>query len=124
MFNLFRISYCLITYLFGVSAPIVSPLSGGSGRVSTFRFCLKLCLDLSHIWQSVIRNKNLDRGQLENKMYRERKDILYSVELLNHSLMRSVIFNSFIDVIFALLFDKRELEWRRDSLLSKELKVR
>ena len=40
-----------------------------------------------------------------NKMYIERAHILYSVELLDQSLMRSVTFNPFIDEIFALHFD-------------------
>ncbi len=40
-----------------------------------------------------------------NNIYIERVDILYSVELLDESLMRSVTFNRFIDEIFALLFD-------------------
>ncbi len=42
-----------------------------------------------------------------NKMYIKRADILYSVELLNQSLMRSVTFNPFIDEIFALPFENR-----------------
>ncbi len=39
-------------------------------------------------------------------MYIERADILYSVELLDQSIMRSVTFNPFIDEIFALSFDR------------------
>ena len=38
-------------------------------------------------------------------MYIKRADILYSIELLDLSLMRSVTFNRFIDEIFVLLFD-------------------
>ncbi len=41
-----------------------------------------------------------------NKMYIERADILYCVELLDQSFMRSVTFNPFIDDIFALPFDR------------------
>ncbi len=43
-------------------------------------------------------------------MYIEREDILYSVELLDQSLMRSVTFNPFIHEIFALPFDSGKWE--------------
>ena len=43
--HLFCVSSCLIPYLFHVLAQTVSQPSGGSGRVSTFRSCLKSCLD-------------------------------------------------------------------------------
>ncbi len=57
-------------YLFHVSAQSVSQLSGRSGcsgRVSTFGSYLKSCLDSSHVSQSVVRNKDWDRRQLEEQ---------------------------------------------------------
>ncbi len=80
-------------------AQIVSQLSGGSGRVSNLVSTQatsrnQLCVTKIEIGDS-----------WRNKMYIERVDILYSVELLDQSLMRSFTFNPFIDEIFALPFD-------------------
>ncbi len=75
VFHLFHISFYSMPYLFHVSAQVVSQLSGRSGRsgrVSSFRSCLKSCLDSSHVWKSVVRKKDWDKKQLEEQdVYRE-----------------------------------------------------
>ena len=67
LFHLFRIYFCLIPYLFHVSAQIVPQLLGGSNRISKFGSCLKSSLDSSHVSQSVMCNKDWDREQLEEQ---------------------------------------------------------
>ena len=90
---------------------------------------LRLCLNLQAVWamfqdwvcvsnhvltsslQATSHNqlgvtKIEIRDSWRNKMYIERADILYSVELLDQSLMRSVTFNPFINEIFVLFFHR------------------
>ncbi len=121
---------CFLSHIFSVSFlsrlmlfNTLSVLCLGSDRVSTLSR-LRLCFNILIVFQIMSQLQATCCNQLcvtgikrediwRNKMYIERADILHSVELLDQSLMRSVLFNQFINEIFALSFDRF---WARRTL--------
>ena len=115
LFYVFPLVFCVSSLLCLMMFDTLSVSYLGSDCVSTFRR-LRPCLNIWILSQIMSRLQTTScnqwcvtrieiRDSWRNKMYIERADILYSVELLDQSLMRSVTFNSFIDEIFTLLCD-------------------